>query len=69
MLETETHVMSLVILVTGGSGYLCALGDILEYPGYPMERGVAQIVPGGQHPLALDAMVGLALGVLHRLRF
>ena len=65
----ETHVMSLVILVTVGSGYLGALGDILEYPGYPMEGGVAQIVPGSQHILALDAMVGLALGVLHCLRF
>ena len=65
----ETHVMSLVILVTGGSGYLGALGDILEYPGYPMEGGVAQIVPGGQHVLALDAMIRLGLGVLHRLHF
>ena len=62
--------MSLVILVTGRfSFYLGTFGDILQYPGYPVERCVAQIVPRRQHPLALDAMVGLGLGVLHGVHF
>ena len=66
----EPLVMSLVFyIVAGRSGYLGALGDILENPGDPMEGGVAQVVPRARHPLALDAMVRLRLGVLHRLHF
>ena len=45
--------------------YLGTFGDVLQYPGYPVEGGVAEITSGCQHVLTLDAMIGLALGVLH----
>ena len=45
--------------------YLGTFGDVLQYPGYSVEGSVAEVASGCQHVLTLDAMIGLALGVLH----